>query len=78
MRLDSIVVLPAGQAHAGDRHVLGVPGARVRHARVEPAERLDGARDERVGRRLVAQVGLQRDAADLVGERLGRVAFEAW
>ena len=30
-------------------------------------------RDERVGRRLVAQVGLQRDAADLCGERLGRL-----
>ena len=39
---------------------------------VESAERLDGVRDQRVGGRLVAQVGLQRDAADRAGQRRWR------
>ena len=65
---------PAIEPEPGDGHVLGGPDAGVGHARVEPAERLDGGRDERVGLRLVAQVGLQRDAAELRGERLGGLA----
>ena len=62
---------PALEAHLRDRDVLGVPGAGVGDAGVEPPERLDGGGDERVRGGLVAQVGLQRHAADLGRQPLG-------
>ena len=64
-------VAEAVHRHVDDRHRVARPDARVRDAHVEPAERGDGGRDQRVGRRLVGEVGLQRDAAGLRREPLG-------
>jgi hypothetical protein len=64
---------PASERHLGDGDVLRRPHAGVGHAGVEPTEGLDGCGHERVGLRLVAQVGSQRDAADLGGQRLRRL-----
>ena len=64
---------PAGERHLRHRDVLRRPHAGVGHAGVEPAEGLHGRGHERVGLRLVAQVALQRRAADLGGQRVGRL-----